>query len=274
MSAIHEAILKARDGTLGSVAVEEAVENEETPMPSAAVEFTVENEQAPMPNEPVPALEAALSSDSEVGEQLRLLRAKLRGVARKRACDCIGMVSAVAGEGKTTTAVGLACSAAKEAGKRVLLIEADVRKPSFEKLLELPVGPGLGEWLTETIEDVPLRELVDGPCLLTAGHLETPPVELLGSKRMRALLESARASFDFVLLDCPPLLPIADSVVLQDMVDGFLFVVRARWSPHDAIQRAFANLKPETVLAVLFNDYRTVLPRYEAPAYRDYAKKL
>jgi len=257
MSAIHEAILKTGTGTRGSV----------------AVEFAVEHEETPMPDDLVPELKAVLSSDSEVGEQLRLLRAKLRSIEKERPCDCIGMVSAVAGEGKTTTAVGLACSVARGAGKRVLLIEADLRKPSFETLFELPAEPGLGEWLAETIEDVPLRKLVEGPCLLTAGHLETPPVELLGSTRMAELIESARVSFDLVVLDCPPLLPIADSVVLQDLVDGFLFVVRQRWGPREAVRRAFANLKPEAVLAVLFNDYKAILPRYEAPAYRNYGKQ-
>ena len=251
-STLHEAILKSRAAARGSM----------------AVEFAVENEDAPIPDELVPALKAALSSDSEVGEQLRLLRAKPRSLAKERACDCIGVVSAVAGEGKTNSAVGLAFSDAKPASNRVLLIDADVRKPTLETLFELPAAPGLGEWLAGTMEEVPLRQLVGGPCLLTAGHLDTPPVELLGSTRMASLLESARVSFDCVVLDCPPLIPIADSIVLQDLVDGFVFVVRARWGPRDAIRRAFANLKPEAVLAVLFNDYKTILPRYEAPAYR------
>jgi Mrp family chromosome partitioning ATPase len=179
----------------------------------------------------------------------------------------------VAGEGKTVTAVGLAFSAVKGEGKSVLLVEADVRRASLEGVFKLPTGPGLGEWLTETMEAVPVRKLVDGPYLLTAGHLQTPPVELLGSARMEALLVSARTRFDLVVVDCPPLTPIADSVVLQDLVDGFLFVARARWGPRDSIGRAFANLKPDRVLAALLNDVDAVLPHYDPPAYRHYERE-
>jgi Mrp family chromosome partitioning ATPase len=121
---------------------------------------------------------------------------------------------------------------------------------------------------------VPLRQLMPhGLFLLPAGKSGGQPSELLGSARMAHLLESARRAFDFVLVDCPPLIPVADSLVLQELVDGFLFVVRARTSPREAVQRAMATLKADRIQGVIFNDYREMLPTYHNYGYRDYLPK-
>jgi Mrp family chromosome partitioning ATPase len=101
-----------------------------------------------------------------------------------------------------------------------------------------------------------------GFALLSGGRLPLERPELLGSARMITLLESARQSFDFVIVDCPPVTPVADAVILQDHLDGFLFVVRARHGPRETVVRAASRLKAGRILGMVFNDQREILRRY------------
>jgi Mrp family chromosome partitioning ATPase len=173
------------------------------------------------------------------------------------------VVSALPEEGKTTLAVGLAVALAQEPGRRVLLVEADLRRPALEKYLGLHREFGVGDWLEGTARRVAVRRIMpQGFFLLPAGRFPSRRPELLQSDRMRALLDLARASFDAVILDCPPLVPVADSLLLQDLLDGFVFVVRARRAPLETVTTAMAQLKPDRVAAVVLNDQRQVMPRY------------
>jgi capsular exopolysaccharide synthesis family protein len=205
-----------------------------------------------------------------VEEEFRLLRAKVRALDAERPLRCIGIVSAGVGEGKSTMAVGLARAFAQETDGRCLLIECDLRRPVLDRYLELLKVPGLGEFLDSGTGPVGLRRIAScGFYLLSAGLMTEPrPPELLGSDRMARLLESARRSFDFIVVDCPPLLSVADAVVLQDLLDGFLMVVRARYAPSATVSRALSRLKPHMVRGVVLNDHNEMLPRAEEYAYR------
>jgi capsular exopolysaccharide synthesis family protein len=206
---------------------------------------------------------------SRLGEQLRMLRTRVKDIATARPFRCFGITSTEGGEGKTTVCLGLAAALAQEPGCRVLVIEADTRKPSIERALGLPQSEGLGEWLSGSDSRLAVRTVQpDGFSLLSVGLLRGLSPELLGSARMAQLITTARAYYDFALLDCPPVLPVADSVLLQDLLDGFLFVVRARHSPREAIVRAASQLKADRIQGVVFNDHRTILSRYDYGAYR------
>jgi len=217
---------------------------------------------------------AAVSPGSVIAEEFRGLGARIRAIGDERPFQCVGLVSALAGEGKTTMAIGVAAALAREPGRRVLLVEADVRKPAMDEYLGMRGASGLGEWLLAGSARVPVRRLSPlGFSLLSAGltHLKEP--ELVGSKQMARLLESARRVFEFVVVDCPPLLPVADAVMMQDFLDGFLLVIRARKSPLEAIQRAVATLKPGRIQGAVLNDQRDLIPsyyRYAYPHYREY----
>jgi Mrp family chromosome partitioning ATPase len=208
-------------------------------------------------------------SRSAVGEELRLLAVKVQDVRRQRGESCFAVTSALPGEGKSTLALGLAAVLAREPGRRILLLEADSRKPSLNAMLGLPPAPGLAECLNGGLDSVPVRRV--GPAgffLLVAGQDDLDRPELLGSPRMGALLRAARILFDFVIVDAMPLLPVADTVLMQDLVDGLLLVVRSRRTRRDDINAAVARLRPESVIGAVLNDYEQPRNAYQARAYR------
>lgn len=212
----------------------------------------------------------ALTDDPRAAEELRLLRVKVRTLGQERSLRCVGLASASPGEGKSTLAIGLAYAFAQEPA-RVLVVEADLRKPALEKYLGLRHATGLGEFLGTSVGKIPVRRIEpQGFDLLSAGRLKLPGAELLGVPRMDALLKLARSVYDFVIVDCPPLLPVADSLLLQDLLDGFLLVVRARHSPRETILKAVSRLKPDRLRGIVFNDHREILSRYYGYAYDRY----
>jgi succinoglycan biosynthesis transport protein ExoP len=219
----------------------------------------------------MPILEALKDPSSVVGEELRLLRSRVTDLCRQRKISCLAMTSALPGEGKSTLSVGLAAALARQPGKRILLIEGDLRRPSLATMLGLSPATGLSEWLHGQIDHVPVRFVDPGGFrLLVAGQTPLERPEILGSPRMDALLRAARGLFDYVVLDAMPLVPVADSTLLKDLVDGFLLVVRYRLTPKNAIREGLAKLDPDNVLGLVMNDYREILPSYTAYAYSRY----
>ena len=212
-----------------------------------------------------PLLQALRTGDSFAGEEIRLLGARVSSLVHERALKSIALVSAGPGEGKSTLSLCLACTIAEGLGRRVLLLEADLRRPSLEAKIDLPPQAGLGEWLSGEAVRITVRRVGPrGPYLLSAGRVPLKQPELLASPRMAGLMDAARAAFDLIIVDCPPLVPLADAVFLQEFVDGFLFVVRARQTPRDVLRRALANLKPERILGTVLNQQREILASYEA----------
>lgn len=217
-------------------------------------------ELTPAPRQP--AHRAALSTESALAEEFRVLRAKVRAIGEERAFRCIGLVSSSPAEGKTTVALGLASSMAHERdGRRVILVEADLRKRSIARYLGFEPSSGLSEWLQDDpASPVPVRRLgPGGPFLLAAGLNSPGNPELLASRRVSKLFEACRRCFDFVVVDCPPLTPVADTVMLQELLDGFLLVVRARRTTREALVRALSHLNRERIRGVVFNDYKELL---------------
>jgi Mrp family chromosome partitioning ATPase len=207
-----------------------------------------------------PVVAATVISRSDVSEQFRILRFRVQRIGEQRPFRCIGMMSATPGEGKTISALGLAHALSQLPNCRVLLLEADVRRPSVERHLSIPKAAGLGEWLKGGSGPCPVRRVGGaGFWLLSAGEPCARGTELLGLERMAELLTAVRSFFDFTIVDCPPLVPIADAVILQDLLDGCLLVVRARHSPRETLLRAVSNLKPDLIQGVIFNDQREIL---------------
>jgi receptor protein-tyrosine kinase len=182
------------------------------------------------------------------------------------------VTSSQAGEGKTATVVNLALSLAQQ-GARVLLVDADMRKPRCHHALGLPEGAGLSEYLEGELEFhdvVRTIQLPGGPARLPrtdahrpAVHLDFVPsggivkqtAELLSSARMRAALAAAAERYDVVLVDSPPIFPVADTSLLATMVDGVVLVVRGERTPRHLTREAIARLRfmQAKILGVVLN---------------------
>lgn len=208
-----------------------------------------------------PALQrAVLGSGHALAEEFRFLAAKVAALATNR-FTTIGVVSAGPAEGKTTVALGLAAALARTDPNRVLLLEADLRQPAIERYLGLPRSAGVSEWLSGRAKAVSVRVVSPpGFAVVSAGRERLNRPELLGSDRMSALIGACQLSFGFIVVDCPPLSPVADAVALQDLLDGFLLVVRARHTPREEIERAVSRLKENRVHGIVFNDQPEILP--------------
>jgi Mrp family chromosome partitioning ATPase len=207
-----------------------------------------------------PALQqAVLGSGHYLAEEFRFLAAKVAALAASR-CTTLGVVSASPREGKTTVALGLAAALARSSPRRVLLLEADLRRPAIELCLGLPRSGGVGEWLSGRGQGVPVRTVAPpGFAVIAGGRERLVRPELLGSERMGALIGACRLGFGFVV-DCPPLSPVADAVAIQDHLDGFLLVVRGRHTERAAIARAVSRLKQNRIHGVVFNSQPEILP--------------
>ena len=203
-----------------------------------------------------PLLVAALAPKSFAAEQYRSLRTRLAHAEDAGALRTVLITSPQKGEGKSVTAANLALTMAQELQRRVVLVEADLRKPSLRHLFGLPPGPGLSEYLSGAVElkdalrFVPEHNLT----LLPAGAAPLNPAELLGSIAMRRMLDHLRTRFDRVILDTPPVLPLADVAILAPLVDGSLMVVRAGVTPKPAIENALRAFDSSRLLGVVLNE--------------------
>jgi capsular exopolysaccharide synthesis family protein len=219
----------------------------------------------------VPILDNLRDKRSVVGEELRFLAARVLDLQRERRLSCLAVTSALPGEGKSTVSTGLAGALAWEPGRSVLLLEADLRRPSLCARLGVPPSAGLSEFLTGQIEQMPLRRVNPGSFfLVVAGQAEFDRPEVLQSQRMEAALRGARQRFDIVLVDSTPLLPVTDAVLMQDLVDGFLLVVRSRQTPRDAVDEATSKLRPGRCLGLVLNDHTVYRHSYKAYGYQRY----
>ena len=177
---------------------------------------------------------------SAFAESFRALRTTLLLSAPGSAPKVLVITSAVPGEGKTTTAINLAVALAQST-KRVLLVEADMRKPGLLELLSLGKKDGLSECLTGAAEFTnavaSIPELPDLD-VLSAGQRPPAPAELLGSDQMRGLIAQWRAEYDHVILDTPPIMGLTDAVVLASMSDAVVLVVRYGRTSRQTLCRA------------------------------------
>ncbi len=203
-----------------------------------------------------PRLIAALAPASLAAEQFRSLRARLRRAENGRQTRTIAITSPGKGDGKSLTAANLALTMSQEFQQRVLLLDGDLRRPSVHLLFGLREGPGLSDVLVgaATLDDALITLPEHNLTVVPAGIAPAHPTELLGSAAMRRIVDTLRSRYDKILLDMPPVAPLADLHVIAPMVDGLLMVVRAGVTPKPAIERALAGLELSKVLGLVLND--------------------
>ena len=203
-----------------------------------------------------PLLVAGLAPKSLAAEQYRSLRTRLTHAEGPGGLRIVLVTSPQKGEGKSVTAANLSLTMAQELQRRVVLVDADLRKPSLQHLFGLPPGPGLAEYLAGAVElKDAMKFLPDhNLTIIPAGAAPINPAELLGSTAMRRMLDHLRARFDRVILDTPPVLPLADVAILAPLVDGSLMVVRAGYTPKPAIENALRAFDTSRLLGVVLNE--------------------
>ena len=194
--------------------------------------------------------------DSFAAEQYQALRLKIEGLRRVQNVHVLAISSPGLGEGKTVTAINLAGAHAE--CDRVLLIDADLRRPSVGSQLRLDeIGaPGLADALSdERLELAHLIRRVDGIpfAIVLAGAASAPIHELLRSPRLDVLLQQARQQFDLVVIDTSPLIPVTDPAVMARAIDGMLVVVAANDTPRKLLEESLNLLDPSKVIGIVFN---------------------
>lgn len=218
------------------------------------------------------AEEAAFEQANMIGDKMsfaaseayKLLRTNLLfSFSGDEDCRIIGMTSSFQGEGKSLTSLNLAYTLA-EARKKILLIEADMRLPVMSRRLRLTFAPGLSNLLVglNTVSDAiqPYSvSMSDGSSVgfdvVTAGTIPPNPSELLGSPRMKSLLATLRSRYEYIILDLPPVTAVTDALVVSQLADGMIVVVRGNHAIRDALAETIRQLQlvNSRILGFVFN---------------------
>jgi protein-tyrosine kinase len=201
-------------------------------------------------------------------EQFRRLAATLHHAQSGSGIRVIMLTSASPDDGKTLTAINLALVLSESYHRRVLLIDADLRRPSLGDIADVTDAPGLSEVLkSPTEQKLGLLQVTPTLMLLPAGRPDPDPMGGLTSARMRHILEEAAGRFDWVILDAPPMGPLADAGLLSQMVDGAVFVVRAGRTQYSLVQKAIEALGRERILGVVLNGIDRMPPEQYGYSY-------
>ena len=193
-----------------------------------------------------PHIVSATDPQSLIAEQYRMLRTNFQSLRIKPAAKVIVVTSAVHGEGKSVTAINLALSMARQEKFKVVLVDADMRRGSVPKWLGLgPREEGLSTVLSRGGELNGSLVQLQQPALtiLPAGPHPDHPAELLESVALKRVLATLRAQFDFVVIDAPPVLPVADAGILAAQADGVLLVIRAGKTQRRTALQAHEHVK-------------------------------
>lgn len=203
-------------------------------------------------------------------EAYRTLRTNIRFALQGEGCKKFCITSSSQGEGKSITMLNLAITFA-EAGQRVLLIDADMRRPAVARLLVEKSTPGLSNILAglATEQEALRKEVYPNLDVIYSGDIPPNPAELLDSDRMRELLEKLSKWYDYILVDTPPVNIVSDASVVGNMLDGVLVLARQGRSRKESLKRAVNHLELAgvKVLGCIFNgvpnEVRTTYSYYE-----------
>src|SRR5271155_879221 len=204
-------------------------------------------------------------------EQFRTLRSRLYQMRASQPLHTLLVTSSIPAEGKTFVTNNLAQAIVRQPDRRALIIDADLRCSRLHVPLGAPASPGLTDYLRGDVDEMAIIQHGSEGNLgfIPGGNQVTNPSELLSNGRLKTLLDRVSPVFDWVILDSAPLLPVADSSLLADLVDGVLLVVRAGETPSETAQRACQELEGRNVVGVVLN---AVGPHhahgdYYSPAY-------
>ncbi|MEP6783305.1 MAG: polysaccharide biosynthesis tyrosine autokinase [Acidobacteriota bacterium] len=201
------------------------------------------------------------SVDRSVVEQYRHLAATFHQAQKSSGVRTVTVTSALPSEGKTLTATNLALTLSESYQRRVLLIDADLRRPRMREMFGLPMSEGLADALTSARGTrLPVHHVTRNLWVLAAGTMVPDPMNLLVSPAMKQLIDDARESFDWVIVDTPPVAILPDAHLLSAMIDTALLVVSAQSTPYPIAQRAVEAIGAKKILGVVLNRAEQIGP--------------
>ena len=203
---------------------------------------------------------------SHISEQYRSIRTNITSLSPENPVRSFLITSSLRGEGKTITATNLAMAFSQEVEKKTILIDADLRKPNIHRFFNLRKEPGLSDILSgkEEVDRFVEKPAVKNLYVIPAGQSPANPSELVGSSRMRDLIQRLKAEFEWIIFDMAPILAVTDAGVLGNILDGSIIVVKAGRTQAVDVERAYsllleANAKP---LASILTGVITYIPYY------------
>lgn len=255
MSRIEKAMEKAAQFRLGKV-----------PVPETRQQTPVNNKD----RAPFDSVKEKVTSDclylvnvndpnSPNAEEFRKMKSALVKMTKGETFKNVIMItSSLPHEGKSITALNLAVSLAQEYDHTVLLVDADLRRPSINRYLNLDHKPGFSDCLLgeADLSDAIINTDIGSLSVITSGRTITNPVELFTSQKMQILIDEMKHRYPdrYIIIDTPPVLPFAETRTLAHLVDGVLFVVKERLASHENITEAIGALKGSELFGLIYND--------------------
>jgi capsular exopolysaccharide synthesis family protein len=205
-------------------------------------------------------LVAGSDNESLASEAFHLLGVRLRHLRRQRPMKKLLITSTIPQEGKSMVAANLACTLALRTQQKVLLVEGDVRRPTQSKIFGLPSKSGICDWLNGSGSLVKNMYRLEGPgiWILPAGYATGDSLELLQSGRANPMMEQLTNWFDWVVIDSPPILPLADTSIWTNLADGILLVARQGTTQKRQLRRGLEALGTQKVIGAILNSATSV----------------
>jgi capsular exopolysaccharide synthesis family protein len=226
---------------------------------------------------PDPATMLFLNGDDSArgAEEFRTLRSRLYHAREKMTLKKVLVTSALPKEGKSFTCANLAQVLVRQHGRRVLLVDADLRGPRLHMMLGTTSSPGLSEYLSGENDEFSImqRGPFENLFFIPSGREIGNAAELVGNGRLKALLQRVEPLFDWIIIDSPPVIPVSDSSVLAKACDGVLMVVRSNSTPFDMARKARQEFPAETLVGVVLNGTHDEAMPYSRYYYTPYEKK-
>ena len=208
-------------------------------------------------------------------EEYRTLRSRLYHMRERMTLKTILVTSALPKEGKSFTSSNLAQVLVRQHGRRVLLIDADLRGPRLHLMLGTPAGPGLSDYLQGRNDEFSImqRGPMENLFFIPSGTGIEDPAEMVSNGRLKMLLQRVEPLFDWIIVDSPPAVPVSDASVLAKACDGVLMVVRSNATPSDVARRARQEFPDDRLVGVVLNGTSDEAAPYARYYYEAYDKK-
>jgi capsular exopolysaccharide synthesis family protein len=208
-------------------------------------------------------------------EEFRTLRSRLYHTRERMPLKKVLVTSALPKEGKSFTAANLAQVLVRQHGRRVLLIDADLRGPRLHLMLGTTSSPGLSDYLKGEKDEFSImqRGPLESLFFIPSGHEIENPAELVANGRLKFLLQRVEPLFDWIIIDSPPAVPVSDSGVMAKVCDGVLMVVRSNATPFDVARKARQEFPEQALIGVVLNGACEETVPYSRYYYEAYDKK-